>query len=43
LKIDKTFHSNVLDSNKGFIKYQDIVPNAEKLSIEIWEEFGGFR
>lgn len=31
-----------LDSNKGFITYQDIVPNAEKLSAEIWEILENF-
>lgn len=31
-----------LDSNKGFITYQDIVPNAEKLSAEIWHNIENF-
>jgi AraC-like DNA-binding protein len=31
-----------LDSNKGFITYQDIVPDAEKLSAEIWQSLENF-
>lgn len=31
-----------LDSNKGFITYQDIVPNAEELSIAIWQSLVTF-
>ncbi|SHG28734.1 AraC-type DNA-binding protein [Flavobacterium segetis] len=31
-----------LVSNKGFITYQDIVPEAEKLSAEIWQSLESF-
>jgi AraC-like DNA-binding protein len=42
-KLDKNIPFKMfLDSNKGFITYQDIVPNAEKLSIEIWESLVSF-
>ena len=31
-----------LDSDKGFISYQDIVPNAEKMALEIYHTFKTF-
>jgi AraC-like DNA-binding protein len=34
---------NFLNSNKGFITYQDIVPNAQELSKEILENLKTFR
>jgi AraC-like DNA-binding protein len=42
-KLDKKIPFKMfLDSNKGFVTYQDIVPNAEKLSIEIWRSLVTF-
>ncbi|MBP8791629.1 MAG: helix-turn-helix transcriptional regulator [Lutibacter sp.] len=42
-KLDKNIpFKKFLDSDKGFIAYQDIVPNAEKLSYEIEETIKTF-
>jgi hypothetical protein len=41
-KLDKTFLLESFDSGKGFITYQDIVPNAEELCHEIEQTFINF-